>query len=261
MYSMEEHVYYKKNQLVNVICQLRFPRILSIGSKEPAELQEAVRKTYPRYKMNLEELPPKPVNKDGGVIMEKPDPVRNYAFTTLDGKTALNLTDGFIALSTSAYDDWDSFAAQLDFVVAEFCKIYEPACFERVGLRYINAFSREELGLEECRWSDLIAPGLVGLLADEEMRDADFSRCTQDAEFKARGGCSVKLHAGPGLVKRNGVQEQIPRYVLDLDVFMQGQLPLRQLTGALQTVHLNADRIFREAITDELHRAMGPVVQ
>ncbi len=259
MYSMEERVHYEKNQLINVICQIRFPRILSIGAKEPAEFQEAVRKTFPRFKTNLEQLPPKPVNNGGSVTMEKQEPVKNYAFSTLDGKTTLNLTDGFIALSTAEYDSWENFAALLDMVVAEFCRIYEPACFERVGLRYINAFSREELGMEGCRWNELLTPAFVGLLGDEETQDADFSRCTQDVEFKARGGCGVKLHLGPGLVKRGGVQEKTARYVMDLDVFMQGQLPLRQLTGALQTVHLNADRIFREAITEETHKAMRPM--
>ena len=40
---------YEKNQLVEVICQLRFPAILSIDSETPAAFQEKVRARYPRY--------------------------------------------------------------------------------------------------------------------------------------------------------------------------------------------------------------------
>ena len=60
------------------------------------------------------------------------------------------------------------------------------------------------------------------------------------------------------MVRRQGVQEKTPRFILDLDVYMQGQISLAHLTGALQTVHLNADNLFRNAITNELHEAMEP---
>lgn len=38
---------YAKSPLVEVICQLRFPTILSIGSQEPAAFQEAIRREFP----------------------------------------------------------------------------------------------------------------------------------------------------------------------------------------------------------------------
>ena len=40
MFSASERVLYGKRQLVEVICQLRFPTILSISAKEPAEFQD-----------------------------------------------------------------------------------------------------------------------------------------------------------------------------------------------------------------------------
>ena len=43
MFSASERVLYGKRQLIEVICQLRFPTILSISAKEPAEFQEASR--------------------------------------------------------------------------------------------------------------------------------------------------------------------------------------------------------------------------
>ena len=47
MFSNEERMIYAKRQLVEVICQLRFPEILSIDASEPAAFQERIRREYP----------------------------------------------------------------------------------------------------------------------------------------------------------------------------------------------------------------------
>ena len=73
-----------------------------------------------------------------------------------------------------------------------------------------------------------------------------------------RGGCRVKLHAGPGLVKKNGKADQEVKFIFDQDLFLPGQLPVNLSAGAMQTLHSQANSIFRAAITDELHDAMEP---
>ena len=45
---------YGKSQLIEVICQLRFPTILSIDTREPADFQETVRAAFPRYQCQVE---------------------------------------------------------------------------------------------------------------------------------------------------------------------------------------------------------------
>jgi len=258
MFRSVPRVIYEKNQVINTICQLRFPTILAISAKEPYEFQDAVRQEYPLYELKRERPAPKLVNQNGMMRAEPQPEVLNHNFRSSDGQWLLNLTNSFIALSTPHYEEWEQFAHRLDRALAAFFSVYQPAFFERVGLRYVNGFSREELGLEGYRWNELLQPAIVGLLDDEELADSDFTRCSQDAEFKAHGGCRVKLHAGPGMVRRTGVQEKVPRYILDLDVSMLGKVQLAHLTGALQTVHLNADNVFRGAITEELHQAMRP---
>lgn len=258
MFQHVPRVIYEKNQIVNVICQLRFPAILAISAKAPYEFQDAVRQEYPEYSCKQEQPAPKMVNQGGVMRMEKQPQVQNHSFRSGDGQWQLNLTETFIALSTPQYSDWERFAGRLDRALASFLEIYKPAYFERVGLRYVNGISRQELGLEDYRWSELLRPEIVGLLGDEETEEADFARCSQDVECKLRGGCRLKLHAGPGIVRRGGASERIPRYILDIDVSMTGKLQPAHLTGALQTVHLNADAVFRGAITEPLHDAMQP---
>ena len=56
MFYEADRVVYAKPQLLEVICQLRFPTILSISAKEPAEFQELIRSDIPRYSRNIEKV-------------------------------------------------------------------------------------------------------------------------------------------------------------------------------------------------------------
>ena len=59
MFVDRERYQYRKPQLVEVICQLRFPTILSISARDPADFQEAIRREFPQYKRLLEQPQPK----------------------------------------------------------------------------------------------------------------------------------------------------------------------------------------------------------
>ena len=47
-------------------------------------------------------------------------------------------------------------------------------------------------------------------------------------------------------------------FMLDLDLFMEGNTPMSHAVPALNVVHGNAGSLFRGAITDTLHEAMQP---
>lgn len=258
MFSMSNRVRYGKRQLIEVICQLRFPTILSISAKEPAEFQEAIRAKFPRYSRNVEKLPPKLSGQPGNMKLEEQQPVINYQFLTADGAWKVNLTNSFLALATPAYTTWEAFARQLDEVLVQFINVYHPAYFERIGLRYINAFSRRDLALEGVPFRELIQPAYLGLMAEEDVQEQSFQRVTQDVEMNLAGGCRLKLHCGPGMVKRNQVEDKEVKFILDNDIFMTGKIEMKHSAGALNTVHTHAGRIFRGAITDQLHEAMEP---
>ena len=49
MFYERDRYQYRKNQLLEVICQLRFPTILSISAREPADFQDAIRDEFPKY--------------------------------------------------------------------------------------------------------------------------------------------------------------------------------------------------------------------
>lgn len=259
--SRDDRYLYAKSPLAEVICQLRFPTILSIGVKEPAEFQEAIRSEYPRYAAHQEHPAPKltGIGTAAPSLQQQP-PVTNYNFISQDGKWKINLTNNFIALSTVGYTQWEDFAKRLDFILAQFIRIYQPAYFERIGLRYINAFSRKAVGMEDMLWDDLLQSPYLGILGEPDVDETTVTKNSVDVEMSLGGGCRMKFHAGPGMLKR-GAQElqNETRFILDGDFSATGNLSGGQVPTHLETLHTWAVRLFQGAITRELHDAMGPI--
>lgn len=252
---------YAKPPLAEVICQLRFPTILSIGAKEPAEFQDAIRGEYPQYAARQEYPMPKltGAGTPNPSVQQQP-PVTNYNFVSQDGKWKINLTNNFIALSTIGYRQWEDFAQRLDFVLAQFIRIYQPAYFQRIGLRYLNAISRKAVGMEDMLWDDLIQSAYLGVLGEPDVDEKAVSKCSVDVEMALDGECRMKLHAGPGMLKRGpqNLQNEV-RFILDGDFSTAGNLSGDQAPARLESLHSWAVRLFQGAITRELHDAMGPI--
>lgn len=258
MFSNEERCVYRRNQLGEVICQLRFPEILTISANAPVDFQEAIREDYPRYSVRQEAPAPKLTGTPGNMTVQNQPAVPNYQFSTADGVWRVNLTGKFISLACSRYTCWEDFAGRLDKPLAAFIRIYKPAFFERIGLRYVNFISRKDLDLEEEPFRELMDPKYLGILLDETVSESAAVRATVDCEMAIRGGCRVKLHAGPGRVKRGNVPDPEVKFIFDQDLYMPGRVEVQHSAAALQTLHAQADSIFRDAITQRLHEAMEP---
>ncbi len=258
MLSTEKRCIYQENPLAEVICQLRFPEILTISTTIPDKFQEAIRSEFPRFSQRQEAPAPRLTGTPGNLTVQNQPATINYQFISADGIWRVNLTSKFISLSCSQYTRWETFAQKLDKPLAAFIQIYKPAYFERVGLRYVNFLSRFQLGLEGVPFSELIAPCYLGLLGEEDVQESSAARSSVDADVAIRGGCRVKIHAGPGMVKKNGQSDKEVKFIFDQDLYMPGQVPVNLSAGALQTLHSQAFSIFRGAITEKLHNAMGP---
>jgi uncharacterized protein (TIGR04255 family) len=260
MFSSEERCLYQNNQLGDVICQLRFPEILTIAATVPAAFQEAIRDEFPQYTARQEAPAPKLTGAPGNFSLQNQPQTVNYQFTSADGNWRVNLTSKFISLACRHYTGWEDFAKKLDKPLAAFIKTYRPAYFERVGLRYLNFISRRDLQIEDIPFVELISPCYLGPLAEEEISEQGAHRCTVEADLALRGSCRVKLHAGPGKIQRPGnQQDQEVKFIFDMDLYCPGKVEVNYSVGALQMLHNNAYPIFRGAISERLHRAMEPI--
>ena len=127
LFAQNDRYQYANCQLQDVICQLRFPPILTINEKAPAEFQEAIRDAFPLYSKVQERPAPKLVGLGTpNVKVEQGDPIINHAFVSSTGIWKINLTQNFIALSTKRYNNWEDFAQRLDRPLAEFIRICRP---------------------------------------------------------------------------------------------------------------------------------------
>lgn len=254
LFSHRPRTHYGKTALHEVICQVRFPVILSINANAPADFQETIRAVFPQYMARQETVPAK--GPQGN-----PTQIVNHHFISADNRWKVNLTQGFISLSTLHYTSWEEFARQLDKVLAEFIRIYNPAYFERVGLRYVNIISRKRLEPEDCSWTELISPAYCGPMLQEDVREDMFASCMQDFAVKPDSSCVARIRSGPSRVKNsapNAPQDPEMKFMLDLDLSMGGQLSCTLAAGALETLHSHAGRLFEGAITDTLRKAMDP---
>lgn len=259
LFSDHPRQHYARSALREVICQLRFPTILSIAANEPAAFQEAIRHAFPRYARKMDNPPPKTAVVNGVPQLVPSPPVVNYHFLSADSRWKLNLTSEFISLSTLSYDGWESFGGTLDLPLAQFIRLYQPAFFQRIGLRYVNLFSRRDLGLEGTPWRELFTPPYLGPLAEEDVPEERLVQSGVNFSLRLDSSCQAKVHAGPGLVKSTqpgAVQDNEVKFVLDIDLSMGGELSPMLAAGALETLHGHAAPLFEGAVTDVLREAL-----
>lgn len=258
MFGSDDRYLYAAPTVIETICQLRFPAILSIGAQEPAAFQDRIRGDYPRYTLRHDQPAPRVMGANTpNPTLETQKSINNYTFISEDNLWKVNLTEGFIALSTVRYTRWEDFAGRLDKLLAEFIPIYHPAFFERIGLRYVNAVSRQRLHLEDSDWADLIQPAWLGVMAEPDVEEKSLTKCAVDVEMALAEPCKAKIHAGLGLLG-DGKRDPEVKFILDHDLSVTGSVQIPEVPGHLQTLHSYADRLHRGAITSELHTAMGP---
>ena len=247
-----ERVLYDRNPLAEVICQLRFPPILRIDS-DVADFQEAIRGEYPLYaeeQVSVPGVPPEIAEMIKGAM---PGPKPAKKFGSADGRWTVALTREFVALQTSDYVRWEEFRGRLRAVLDTTERIFRPAFYTRVGLRYRDVIRRSRLALDPTTpWSQLLKPHIAGELATEI--GSHVTELTHVSLIRLAGGGSVRIRHG--LSKPEGQEEQ--SYSIDTDFFTVDRTELPNANDRLDYFNQQAARLFRWCIADQLHRAMGP---
>jgi uncharacterized protein (TIGR04255 family) len=261
-----KRVIYRNSPLVSVVCQLRFPSILKINEQKPADFQECIRNKYPLYQVTVEQPPQLSV----GIGVDKTEPsgpqiiqfdiIKNHKFSTLDNNWHINLTSMFLSLSTSKYERWEIFWKNLDDIFGTFNEIYRPAFFERVGLRYINAFKRSNFNLNEADWSQLLKPFVLGFMSNSDI-NANITAQLTVVDFNIGNDAKAHINAGKGMFLddnkrlKNLDGEEI--FVVDIDMSVT-QKNIEELFPSLSYLHDYSTKFIREIITDKLRKAMDP---
>lgn len=251
-----KRVLFKKCPLAEVILQVRFPTILSINTKEPADFQEIIRIDYPIYQPGIESQQELQIVANNDTFMPSiinKQQNKNYAFISADGKYKINLTSSFISLSTISYTRWEEFSERFVHILKAFTSIYKPPFFERIGLRYVDIISKKTLELEDKAWKDLIKDQWLGPLASID--DKKVATMNTNTEFILDDNITrVKVHTGLGNI--NGSLEQA--FVADTDFIYIDTIPLGSANEILTTLHDHSRFFVKEIITELLYYAMEP---
>jgi uncharacterized protein (TIGR04255 family) len=253
-----QRVFYNRNPLERVICQLRFPPILRIDANIPAEFQEQVRTKFPNFNENAEfriELP-QGSRLPAELVQQavQATGMKNYEFSSDDGFWKINLTRTFVALTATNYRRWEEFREQLLIPLVAFTRIYEPAYFSRLGLRYINLIRRSSLGLEDAPWRDLLSSHVIGMLGTAETADSVIGlECTQQIRLAEDGGTARVMSK---LVKANDSEELC--FMVDSDLFNTVRTEFGNVEVVLNFLNTRSSRLMRWSITNRSHEAMEP---
>lgn len=254
--DQNKRVIYQKNPLVEVILQIKFPTILSINAKDPVDFQDAIRQEYPIYQLAIENEQEITLSASNDVML--PSVVqrkqqKNHNFISEDGKYKINLTSSFISISTLAYTQWEDMLARFITPLNKFVEIYQPAFFERIGLRYIDAFSRHQLGVENKKWNELIQPtwlGAISAVSEERVVGGSV-----DVEYILDNNISrLKVHAGLGNVN----DDPEPVFIVDSDFIHIQNVKISDFLRIVDYLHENSGKFIRSVITETLHMAMVP---
>jgi len=255
-------VNYKKNPLDKVICQLRFPPILSIDKEIPAQFQDSVREFFSGFYEKEEAILPIPAGIKKELPPElfrqiMPSQTKNYKFSSEDSISTINLTRTFLALTTTNYETWEGFIERLSGPLEALINIYKPAYFSRIGLRYVDIIKRSVLKLEDINWNELLQPFVLGLLgsdkvsSDIETFETKYQIPLEDGESMVRIVMSL---VDWEKANQNGIEEC---FMIDTDFYAK-KTEITNVMGKLEYFHIQASRLIQWLITKKLHDAMEP---
>lgn len=250
----KKRVKYKKSPLIEVIYQLRFPTILSIESEQPVQFQERIREKYPFYDVQTEEQ--SNISFDPrlkSVSMNKLGENKNYSFIDVDRVYKVNLTASFISISTKLYTQWETFWDNAQYVIKVFEEIYNPSFYNRVGLRYRNVIRRSILGLEECKWKELVSPEFLGIMGKTNEEGVKVYKTATEYQTDVEDVIST---ARIELVHVNHEEELC--FLIDCDYYTNGINESSKIKYISDSLHEASNNFMQSAFTERLSMAMEP---
>ena len=238
-------VKYLKSTLQEVIYQIRFPKILKLLGEAPAAFQELIIRDYPIYSVQKNETIVEVNGKQQQQLNEN-----NHCFISESGRTKINLTSSFIAVSTLEYQRWEAFRKEVENVLNRFYACYTIPGVQRIGLRYKNIITRSKLGLEKEPWSELLDASVLGPLS---VRD-DIVSYKTFFEFKNSDDSYTNRHYE--LVREQSSGEL--SLMLDCDYYYTGFYMPNDVICHSDKLHDLSQKFIEESHKELLLTAMQP---
>jgi len=257
-----ERVRYNPNPLVEVVAQVRFPRVLELDDQLPSVFQRAIQEDYPFLEIQ-EDAISVTIGQGKNTLLSNELPKSTvYHFVSLDRSWRISLCSEFFALTCDKYEQWEGFRQRMMTALSEIQNLYLIVIITRIGLRYRDLIIREDVGMQGVPWRELISPLLLGITIADGLSD--------DGEVAESDVLAAQSHIGLLLDNcqlnlRHGLAHREPNresaYLIDADYFVDNQVTrfnLDDIGLQLDKFHANAGSIFRGCIQQRLHDALNP---
>lgn len=166
-----------------VLCQVRFSPLLAMADYIPKVQDQLRLRGYPvNASTPVRELQLGP----GGATAR--DRV-HWEFMAKDRRSSVVVTEGFVVLQTTAYDDFETFIDQLKMVVSTLNTVVGGLLVQRIGLRYVDAI----IPAKDETWRRYVQPCLHGF-ESELFREDGVLRLHQTVAKTGVGTMLVRLH-------------------------------------------------------------------
>ena len=136
------------------------PRMLEIEHQLPVDFQKVVKNDFPILETRTEQAIVFGTQKLEESGLQRHSTI--YDFVSRDRSWKLTLGSEFFALTTTKYTRWEEFREYSEKAIGWVLEYYEPPLFTRIGLRFKDVISRNELGLNDVLWKDLLSPAISG---------------------------------------------------------------------------------------------------
>jgi uncharacterized protein (TIGR04255 family) len=231
-------VHFTRTGLKTVVCQVAFNPILRIGQELPADFQELVRGSFPRFfKEESAEFRIAP----GGPVEAVPGGPGVWRFRSEDEAWTAGLGINFLSLETTGYRDFADFESRFCVLEEALQSVYHIDHYVRVGLRYINIFAPDDF---PGGWQRKFNEQLLGPIADPVVGGQ--VRETRQVFVLGEGDWTIRV--------RHGTDNN--QYRLDIDHATEAHVQATDLAERLRDFNRRAYQVFRWAISDELRGEM-----
>lgn len=243
--------------LVLAVCELRFPRELSVADETAvAPFQKTLKGQYPI----LQKVPEVSVSVLLGPAATQVQPQSRsfrWEFTDLKGIWTVTLSQETLSLGTRTYASFGDFLDRLGPVVEALINLMGVGVLTRIGLRYIN-----EIRLTDMAYEDAIQPVMLGPIAVPQISSA-VAQAIQEILLRFDDGHGVNIRHGlipEGTTVQPKPGTEPPKgnfYLLDFDAYRQFPLPGGMIANSeavrqyVDTFNKVIYRLFRMATTDE----------
>jgi uncharacterized protein (TIGR04255 family) len=246
-----EEIHLDRAPLAKVLAQIKFPGLSMLREESVVNsFVSFLDREYPlvqeRRGLNLVITP------EG--VTQQASSQRIWSVRSRDESRTVSITDNFLSLETVNYQTRGEFIMQFEKALKTLFDIIEPPYCERIGMRYINRITDQEL--INSRLAGMIRPEMLGGLALRRSEGTNLKHSMLDALF-ADGEYAIQVRCGM-LPANSTLDADIPAlpdpvWILDIDSYIERRMagPAVEFSERLWALADRAYRMFRWIVNDE----------